>query len=523
MKLSGERRSLQLGAKIKTRLWLYFFAISIMPIVAMAVFSYLFLNRALERWFTSIPSNVIVEAREVQNQAIKSQAEKLSHSAQMLAVSLDRRDFTNEDLQRIAEAGNLTHIEILSKAYKTIAVYEKNIGAEQKAEVDNLLEIVRSGRTSETILLDSRGFDAAIAEFSDGRKLVIMPDLYSEENVSQMVESSLAKFQELKQSEVKIRQIGLSTLGVLTFMLIFASSWTALYIARGLTVPIKALAEGAEEIAHGKLGHRVDVPAEDELALLVSAFNDMSSKLEANSAELTERRRYIETVLLSLPTGVISVDSEDRVDTINPAARLILLLEPGKYRGAKFIELLNNEDREPFIRLIARAKRIGHASDQIKLRGTALENNERRDGSPMAITATALPDIAGAVLVIEDLSELIAAQRASAWQEVARRMAHEIKNPLTPIQLAAERIAKRFAESGRLSVVSGQLGTGSVVDGKDGRMKGVVEEGTATIIREVQSLKSMVDEFSRFARLPNANPEAGDLNEVIDQVLALYR
>jgi len=142
---------------------------------------------------------------------------------------------------------------------------------------------------------------------------------------------------------------------------------------------------------------------------------------------------------------------------------------------------------------------------------------------PVALTATALTIESGAVLVIEDLSELIAAQRASAWQEVARRMAHEIKNPLTPIQLAAERIAKRFAESGRLSVVSGQLGTGSVVDGKDGRMKGVVEEGTATIIREVQSLKSMVDEFSRFARLPNANLEPGDLNDLIEQVLALYK
>src|SRR5215213_3623070 len=127
IKLARERRTLQLGAKIKTRLWLYFFAVSIMPIIAMAVFSYLFMNRALERWFTSIPENVIREAKEVQNQATKSQAQKLSQTAQMLAVSLDKRDFTDEDLQRIAEAGNLTHIEILSKTNKTIAAYEKNI------------------------------------------------------------------------------------------------------------------------------------------------------------------------------------------------------------------------------------------------------------------------------------------------------------------------------------------------------------------------------------------------------------
>ncbi len=166
--------------------------------------------------------------------------------------------------------------------------------------------------------------------------------------------------------------------------------------------------------------------------------------------------------------------------------------------------------------MISRAKRIGKAAEQTVLRS--------EDGElPVALTATALPSENGAVVVIEDLSELIAAQRASAWQEVARRMAHEIKNPLTPIQLAAERIAKRFEESGQWSVVSGRPDGISSSTSLPDRMQNVVEDGTATIIREVQSLKSMVDEFSRFARLPNANPEAGDLNDVIVQVVALYK
>jgi nitrogen fixation/metabolism regulation signal transduction histidine kinase len=137
------------------------------------------------------------------------------------------------------------------------------------------------------------------------------------------------------------------------------------------------------------------------------------------------------------------------------------------------------------------------------------------DGLPVAITATALPSGGGVVLVIEDLSELIAAQRASAWQEVARRMAHEIKNPLTPIQLSAERIARRFASQPAVSA------TGSLM-GDDGNVR-VVEEGTNTILREVQSLKSMVDEFSRFARLPNVRLELWDLNEVIRESAALYQ
>lgn len=529
IKLARERRALQLGAKIKTRLWLYFFAVSIMPIIAMAVFSYLFMNRALERWFTSIPGNVIIEAREVQNQAIKTQAEKLGQTAAMLAQSLEKQGITNEDLRRIAEAGNLTHIEVLSNTNQTVAFYEKTISAEQRAEVENLLALVRSGRANEPALLDSRGFDAAIASFSDGKKLIIMPDLYSEENVSRMVDDSLAKFDELKQSERRIRQIGLSTLGVLTFMLIFASSWTALYIARGLTAPIKALAEGADRIAQGNFGHRVEVLAEDELALLVESFNQMSAKLEENSAELEERRRYIETVLQSLPTGVVSFDSKNRVTTINKSAVQILRLEDADFAGVELGKLVAEENRVVLERLLNRARRIGHASEQTALQRENANGNGASEGNlPVALTATALPRHFGAssgvVLVIEDLSELISAQRASAWAEVARRMAHEIKNPLTPIQLSAERIAKNFFRNSSVVRRSSSVAdnTEDSESSGNGQLEKIIKDGTETILREVNSLKAMVDEFSRFARLPNVKLETGSVNEIIRQSAALY-
>lgn len=532
-KLMRERRAFQLGAKIKTRLWLYFFAVSILPIIAMAGFSYLFLNRALERWFTDIPKNVILEAQKVQNQAIKLQAEKLSETTQMLAISLDKRNFTNDDLQKIATAGNLTRIEILSKTNKTIAFYEKKLDVEKRAEVDNLLELVRNGRLDEPVLRDSRGFDAAIASFSDGRKLLVIPDLYAEENVSQLVDSSLNEFEDLKKKQVTVRQIGLSTLGVLTFLLIFASSWTALYIARGLTVPIKALAEGADEIAQGNFGHRVEVLAEDELALLVASFNQMSAKLEENSDELEERRHYIETVLQSLPTGVISFDPKNKVTTINKSAVQILRLEDANFDGFELEKLVNEENRIVLERLLNRAKRIGQASEQTVLqRENADGSAESSANLSVALTATALPrnfgEASGVVLVIEDLSELITAQRASAWQEVARRMAHEIKNPLTPIQLSAERIAKRFnvAQSPKSKVQSFLNVFKSKNDEEDSKTEEqnakVIKDGTETILREVNSLKSMVDEFSRFARLPNVKLESGNLNEIIRQSTVLY-
>ena len=296
-------------------------------------------------------------------------------------------------------------------------------------------------------------------------------------------------------------------------------------------MPIKALAEGADKIARGDLAHRVSVSAEDELALLVLTFNQMSAKLEENSVELEERRKYIETILQSLSTGVISLDSENRVSTINKAAIEILKIENVDSAQLDFAQFFNEENRSILERLVARAKRTGKASEQTILQRENTNGNLEMNGNlPVALSATALPEnlagkSRGIVLVIEDLSELITAQRASAWAEVARRMAHEIKNPLTPIQLSAERIAKRFSnlkfQIPNLKFSSGDFNAlNSEVWNPD--LLKVVDESTETILREVNSLKTMVDEFSRFARLPNARLERGNVNDVITQTVFLY-
>lgn len=514
LKLARERRSLQLGSRIKTRLLIYFAAVSLLPIVAMAGFSYLFMNRAIERWFTQIPENVVREAREVERQAVSDQSVRLQETAAMLAASLNGRDIGKQDLAKLAEGGNLTHIEIVTPDGKTILHAGSAATVDIPPDLLELLERARNGDETAGLSAENARYDFAAANLADGRRLIIIPEVRSGKSVSEKVDSSLLEFDRLKEQQLTVRQLGLLTLGVLTFMLIFASSWTAFYIARGLTVPIKALAEGADAIAQGDLTHRVEVIAEDELALLVDTFNQMSGRLEANSEELRERRRYIETVLESLPTGVISFNPDNRVTTINRAAIRMLRLEDADFEGFAIGKLVSEENRLILERVLSRAKRIGHAAEQTNLRRETTEG--LRDGMgelPVALTATALSDDGGSVLVIEDLSELITAQRASAWQEVARRMAHEIKNPLTPIQLSAERIARRFADTN---------GNPDDIHTTDGQTVKVIQDGTTTIIREVQSLKMMVDEFSRFARLPNAKPERGDLNEIVRQVAALY-
>lgn len=510
VKLARERRALALGSKIKSRLFFYFTLISILPIIAMAVFSYLFMNRALDRWFTQIPENVVREAGKIQERSNSDQFERLQGTANILAATLNAESISADQLDRIASTGGLAFAEVIGPDGKTISRGGRDLSGETPTEFSAL----RAGAFRSDILRDGSGIDIAVADLPDGSKIALAIDFRDRQSVNQLFGAALVELDRLKGEQFTVRQIGFLTLGVLTFLLIFASSWTAFHIARGLTLPIKSLAEGADRIARGELGHRVDVLAEDELGLLVDTFNVMSSRLEENAAELNERRRYIETVLLSLPTGVISIDPEGKVTTINPAARSILKLEPGDFADTTLKGLINDADREPIERLIARASRAGFASDQMKF-SSGGQNGNASEPMPVALIATALPEGRGVVLVMEDLSELIAAQRASAWQEVARRMAHEIKNPLTPIQLSAERIAKRF--SSQPAHVGGLASIGF----EDPNTR-IVAEGTKTILREVESLKSMVDEFSRFARLPSARLEIWDVNEVIRQAVALY-
>jgi two-component system nitrogen regulation sensor histidine kinase NtrY len=516
VKLVRERRALQLGSKLKTRLLLYFALISLMPIIAMAFFSYLFMNRAIERWFGQIPDTVMRQARDVEQQAAADQTANLQDTAKMLATMIEKRELAETDLNQISSAGNLTRIEILGPDGSVLKSSGKSVAPEQVDELERVLEIARHGQRNDVLLQDGRGFDAAVTELSGGRKLIVVPDIHVAETVGQKVDNSLAELENLKQQQITVRQIGLLTLGVLTFLLIFASSWTAFHIARGLTVPIRALAEGSDEIAQGNLSYRVEVLAEDELAILVESFNTMAEKLESSSRTITDGRRYIETVLQSLPTGVISFDKENRVTTINRAAKTILRLEDGEVQNLGLDKLVGDENRQIIERLLSRAIRVGTASEQTLLKREGLAGLSNGENSiPVALIATALSGGNGCVLVIEDLSELIAAQRASAWQEVARRMAHEIKNPLTPIQLSAERIAKRVsAEKAAVSPLGSIHTTSPTSD--------VVKEGTDTILREVASLKAMVDEFSRFARLPEVKLEIGDVNEAIRLAAAMY-
>lgn len=515
VKLVRERRTLQLGSKLKTKLLVYFAAVSILPIFAMAVFSYLYMNRAIERWFTQVPENVVRKSQQVQDEAIAERNRKLDDSARMLALMVEKRAAGRAELTELAAAGGLTRIILKGRRGNTIVEGGRSLAGDEENELAAALSTFSENGPGAVELRDGIGYDVASAPLADGRTLMIVTDSGFDGSVTTAVNDWFREFEDLKQKQISVRRIGFLTLGVLTFLLVFASSWIAFHIARGLTTPIRALAEGAREIAGGKLGHKVDVAAEDELALLVVTFNEMSSRLEENSATLQERQRYIETILETLPTGVVSLSRGGEIETINSAAAKIFSVEGHEIVGANLGSFVDSASAAVLDRVIKRAARAGHASEQAELSGDGSEGQT----VPVALTAAGLPGGSGIVLVIEDLSELIGAQRASAWREVARRMAHEIKNPLTPIQLSAERIAKKFA--GRKAKQPAVVGL-DIRGGTGDETESVVAEGTSTILREVQSLKAMVDEFSQFARLPEVKLEPDDLNEILRKTVALY-
>ena len=331
------------------------------------------------------------------------------------------------------------------------------------------------------------------------------------------VSRSNEDYRQVRAQKGLIKRMYILGFALITLVVLFFVTWIGLYLARRITEPIQTLLQGTREISSGNLDYRVEAQAGDELGILVESFNRMTAELKAgketierrnvelsaSNRELMERRLYSETLLNSVTVGVLSCDKEGRVTTVNRAALRLLDLERQAGRiGKPLPDLLPPEGRESIEELMAE---VFSGGGQSAARSLELSMGGRT--CTLAASATSLRDEAGeplgAILVLEDLTDLMRAQKIAAWREVARRLAHEIKNPLTPIQLSAERIRKKYAENAT-------------------NLDDIVEEGTASIVREVATLKNLVDEFTRFARLPAPNPVAARLQDVIAASLSLY-
>ena len=311
----------------------------------------------------------------------------------------------------------------------------------------------------------------------------------------------MREYDQLAAGKRSIRRLYLLFLLAIALFILFVATWIALLLSRQISLPIAALLEAAGQVRRGNLGFRVQVKAIDELATLVRAFNEMMHELEANSRELESRRRFTEAILESIPTGVISLSADGRIQRVNRALHGLYPAEQLE-KATRLEDLFPQDDVTEIQYLMKRARRTGLAASQIDLETPGHVFH-------LAVTVSALaerpPATGGFVVVLEDTSEVLRAQKAAAWHEVARRIAHELKNPLTPIALSAERIT-RVLDRGPATADTQR----------------VLRECAATISREVESVKSLADEFSQFSRFPAAQPVPSDLNEVVRNAIGVF-
>ena len=492
LKLYFERRSHQLGSKFRTKLVLAFTGLSMIPAVFMAFFGYTLLHRNLDKWFSTPIDQVVNNVGLIVEQISQDARTHALRSARFLAAHAAVRELANPTEGSLSEIKSLVadyDIPLvlffdgsrrLTGIYQTGEVYGP--GHPQFRRIGDRLKLVtwntQQGQMTEQAfnrLINSVGGKGITLEATDEREQAMVLAGAAVETggfeapssiiIGYKIPGNLLKLaseisrtsQDYKgraKDRPLVRDSLMLQMGLITILIVFAAVWIGVYLSKRIAIPIRALAEASNEVSQGNLQVQVDCPAQDELEILVHSFNRMTSQLyessekvesanrdlQASNQALEERRRYTETVLQNIPTGVISITAEQKISRVNKAVQRMLncdleLTNPG------LDALFRPRDLAEIQVLIERASKAGIATRDIRL--------QFKDRTLYcAVTVSALDSESssprGYVMVLEDLTELLKAQKANAWREVARRMAHEIKNPLTPIQLSADRLLKNY-------------------------------------------------------------------------------
>jgi two-component system nitrogen regulation sensor histidine kinase NtrY len=489
VKIYIARQSNREGSRIRTKLVVGALALSCVPVFCLVLFSFHVLNRSLERWFTNPVDNQVklfVNAasllrREMQDE-VTAQAAVLASKPEV-RQALAGGSVPEGFLARFARAQESQSAAIFAPGGGApISSWEEPDAARRSAEPVHARYPVLDG----TVTL-------GYVELASPMPLDVADEVSTIDRYNH-------EYLVLKDGLRNARYFYTMMMILITLFVLFFTIWVALFLAKQISIPITALLEAAREVRKGNLRYRVDVRAVDELALLVNGFNQMTEELESSGRELDLRRRFTEAILESIPTGVISIGADGSIHRVNRA--LAKIFPPDVVaRATRLEDLFSREDTAEVKYLMKRARRIGTATRQLEMR------TETRK-LQLAVTVSALEEklTSGFVVVLEDTSELLRAQKAAAWHEVARRVAHEIKNPLTPIALSADRIARQVD---RLSIPAAT--------------SRILQECTATISKSVESVKTLVDEFSQFARFPAAQPTRSDLNEIVAEALLIFQ
>ena len=413
IKLYVERHSNREGSRIRTKLVLGALALTFTPVVFLVIFSINVLNRNIDKWFTRPAEDIRLDLIAVGNAIERESQDKAAALGDWFASlpeterARQRRSQVANTFQQLCADRGVAEVRVPAG----IALYAKWTRKASR----------RSKHQRGDIVL-----------------LTIVPvDLA---RTQAEIRDAISRYDQLAVDKRAMRRSYLLLLTLITLFILFFATWIALFLAKQISVPISALLGAAQEVRKGNLDHRVEVNAIDELASLVRAFNEMTQELEANSRELDKRRRFTEAILESIPTGVISLSADGRIQRVNRALQGSSSRRRRWSARRGFEDLFSAEDAAEIRYLMKRARRTGVAASQFEIRdGQAGAASGRHRVARSRTRSTS-----GFVLVLEDTSDLLRAQKAAAWHEVARRIAHEIKNPLTPIALCAERIARQL-------------------------------------------------------------------------------
>ena len=552
VKLVVERRRALPFARFRAKLVAALLAMTLVPAVLVSIIGSEVIRTSADRWFSAPVDEVVAGASQIASDFYAERRADVVARAERIAQTMPPASVAQGDvpaLQRALEPELRTSRARLVEIYRMAAPPAEGPGrggaaSAAPADVELLVGLETSslprdhvrasaarlalraasgGRTEASEdPIDSGGVLArAAAPLRDASGRVIGAVVAAEHLDASVAESArriTIAYEQYTQAKVlrgPLQLVYVTFFLMMTLVILVSATWLGLYVAKRITKPVQQLAEGARAIGAGRLDHRIEPQSADELGSLVDAFNSMAAELrgsqrrlersrldlERKNLEVEERRRYIATVLDRIATGVVSMDANGSITTLNGAAARLLEIAPSAV-GQSAFDLFTRDDLKPLRPLLAATIDRPHEP-------TAQEVTIGREGREihLAAAATALVGaggvVEGRVLVVDDVTPLIRAQRVAAWRDVARRLAHEIKNPLTPIQLSAERMKRHFRDA-------------------PPNARALVDECTTAIVTEVEALKNLVDEFAQFARMPAPRTVPSDLNALVDDALALY-
>jgi len=509
------------GARLKARMVGMFVTLAVLPLIVVFYFSLQFINRGIDSWFNVEVEEGMESALELSQAALRMQVQQRLAATRQIAQQLGRGD----ERQRIFELSRLrgdtgaSEITIYGSNNRILATSSLSTQAElPRGLSEEVLLQLQQGR--EYVALDPETYTVRTAVLFrvSGRAEpigVLQAHFPITERLARMAESvdtSYLGYQRMLYLREPLKETLSLTLAIIFLLSLLAAVYGAFVLARRLVAPIQDLVAGTRAVAEGDFDTRLPKPTRDEIGFLINSFNDMTQRLASarreaslSQALVEAERANLEVILARLSTGVVAIEADMRIRTANEASGAILDVDLATRSGENLLDVAKgNPLLEQFVDVAQVHLSAGETEwrEQVVLRG---ETGRRI----LTCACTALPGdedhAAGYVIVFDDITALLQAQRDAAWGEVARRLAHEIKNPLTPIQLSAERMRRKYL---------------TAMDASDAE---VLDRATHTIVQQVEAMKEMVNAFSDYARAPDMDIGLFSMDKLATEVVDMYR